>query len=96
MTEAEIVTTIVASLRKIAPESDPTTLHPDQKIRPALDIDSFDFLRFLIDLNKQLGVEIPETDYGKLSTLQEITHYLSHKNRCSPADSTIRQAKNNL
>jgi len=79
MTEAEIKTAIFAGLHQIAPESDPDSLRPDQKIRETLDIDSFDFLNFLIALHEKLGVEIPEADYGKLTTLDEMVRYLVGK-----------------
>ena len=76
MTEADLKLAIFASLRQIAPESDPAALHPDQNIRAALDIDSFDFLNFLIALHEKLGIEIPEADYGKLTTLDGMIRYL--------------------
>jgi len=41
-------------------------------MREALDIDSFDFLNFLIGLHEELGVEIPETDYGQLTMLADM------------------------
>jgi acyl carrier protein len=79
MTEAEIKDAIFEGLRKIAPESDPASLRPDQKVRETLDIDSFDFLSFLIALHEKLGIEIPEADYGKLTTLDEMVRYLIAK-----------------
>ena len=77
MTEAEIKAAILDGLAKIAPESDPAELSPDEPIRRTLDIDSYDFLNFLIDLHEKLGVDIPEADYGKLNTLNEMVAYLS-------------------
>ena len=79
MNEAEIKEAIFAVIRKIAPESDTASLRPDQNIREALDIDSFDFLRFLIGLNEKTGVEIPEADYDRLATLDGMTRYLTVK-----------------
>jgi acyl carrier protein len=79
MTEADIKHAIFAGLRQVAPESDPATLRPDQRIRETLEIDSFDFLHFLIGLHEQLGVNIPEADYGKLTTLDDMVNYLRGK-----------------
>ena len=79
MTETELKSLIVTALRRIAPESDPTSLRPDQNIRAALDIDSFDFLSLLIALHDKTGVEIPEADYGKLVTLDGMVRYLAAK-----------------
>ena len=76
MTDAEIKAAILDGLAQIAPESDPAELSPNENIRRALDIDSFDFLNFLIGLHEKLGVDIPEADYGKLNTLDEMIAYL--------------------
>ena len=76
MTDAEIKAAILDGLAHIAPESDPSELSPNENVRRALDIDSFDFLNFLIGLHEKLGVDIPEADYGKLNTLDEMIAYL--------------------
>ena len=79
MTDAEIQQAIFDGLRKIAPEADPRQLSPAANLREALDIDSFDFLNFLIGLHERLRVEIPEADYGRLTTLSALVQYLSMK-----------------
>jgi len=81
MTEAEIKAAILDGLTRIAPESDPAALSPDEQVRRALDIDSYDFLNFLIGLHEKLGVEIPEADYGKLNTLNEMLAYLAARTK---------------
>jgi acyl carrier protein len=63
-------------LGQIAPEADFDSLDPGEDMRAALDIDSFDFLNFLIGLNEQVGVEIPEADYGQLVSLDDLVNYL--------------------
>jgi acyl carrier protein len=77
MSEAEIKRAIFDGLRKIAPEREPEALAPDANVRKALDIDSYDFLTFLIGLSEKLGIEVPESDYGKVRTLNEMLSYLS-------------------
>jgi len=77
MTDIQIKETIFRILSGIAPEADFDKLAPDENIREALDIDSFDFLNFFIGINEELGVEIPESDYGQLATLSDIVRYLS-------------------
>jgi acyl carrier protein len=79
MSEADIKAAIIEGLRKIAPESDPAALAPDENVRATLDIDSFDFLNFLIGLHDRLGVEIPEADYGRLGTMRDMVGYLAAK-----------------
>ena len=77
MTETEIRQAIFDSLRKIAPEADPQKLRSEENLREALDIDSFDFLNLLIGLHGRLGIQIPESDYGQLTTLSALIQYLS-------------------
>jgi acyl carrier protein len=79
MTEAEIRTIIIAGLSQIAPEADFEELSPTENIREELDIDSFDFLNFLIGLDDELGVDIPESDYEKLISLADLIGYLSER-----------------
>lgn len=83
MSDAEIKDVVLKALKRIAPESAPETLGLDQDVRHTLDIDSYDFLMFLISLDETLGVEIPEADYGQLVSLNDILHYLSA--RMTPA-----------
>lgn len=81
MTDEQLKETIFDVLGQIAPEADPEDLEPDEDIREAFDIDSFDFLNFLIGLNERLGVEIPESDYGQLSSLNDLVTYLQARMR---------------
>jgi acyl carrier protein len=81
MTEDQIKKVLFKILKQIAPESDPSSLAPDENIRRALDIDSFDALNFFIHLHEELGVTIPESDYGQLNTLSEMLRYLSARVR---------------
>ncbi|MCB9076194.1 MAG: acyl carrier protein [Anaerolineaceae bacterium] len=76
ITEADLQLTIFRLLGQIAPEADFETLDLKADVREALDIDSFDFLNFLIALNEVYGVDIPETDYGKLVSVEDIVQYL--------------------
>jgi acyl carrier protein len=79
MSEEEIKKTIFQLLKQIAPDTEPSTLKPDENIRQTLDIDSFDTLQFLVALNEKLGIEIPEADYGKITTLKTLVNYILDK-----------------
>jgi acyl carrier protein len=77
MTEAEIRNGIAQALRKVAPEGDLSKVGPDEDLREMLDIDSFDFLNFLIGVHEKLGVDIPESAYAKVRTLNGLVSYLT-------------------
>lgn len=77
MTKEEIRATVLRLLGDIAPEADLTQIDPDVNFRDQLDIDSMDFLNFVMALHERLHVEIPETDYPKVVTLNGCVAYLS-------------------
>ena len=77
MTRDEIRAAVLATLGTIAPEADLATLADDTALRDELDLDSMDFLNFVIALHDALRVEIPESDYPRLATLNGCIEYLS-------------------
>jgi acyl carrier protein len=77
MTPDAIRTAVLHALGGVAPEADLEQLQPDVGFREQLDIDSMDFLNFVIGLHKELQVDISEKDYPKLSTLQGCLDYLT-------------------
>ena len=79
MTEPEIRQAIFEALHQVAPEADAQHIRENENLREALDIDSFDFLNVLIGLHERIGVEIPEADYGQLTTVSALIQYLSRK-----------------
>ncbi len=79
MTRDDIKATIVDALTRIAPEIDPASIGPSASFREQLDLDSMDFLNLVLALNERLGIEIPESDYGRLSSLDDATAYMFAK-----------------
>jgi acyl carrier protein len=79
MNAADIRTVLQEELGNIAPEMDLRTLDPSADLREALDIDSMDFLNFVIAVHRRLRVDIPELDYPKLVTLDGAVGYLAAK-----------------
>ena len=77
MTEQELQQIVLESLHRVAPEADPAALDPDLDLREQLDIDSMDFFNFMLGLNTATGVEIPERDYPKLTSLKGCVAYLA-------------------
>lgn len=70
---------IVEELGNIAPEADFDTIDAGADLMEELDIDSLDFLNFITALHKKTGVNVPESDYRKLSTLEGATSYIAEK-----------------
>ena len=79
MTDAEIRAVVLRLLGEIAPEADLGALDAAGRIRDQIDIDSMDALNFLIAIDKELGIDIPEADYPRLTTLNAIVAYISEK-----------------
>lgn len=77
MNRAEIRATVLNVLGRIAPEADLAALQPQLNLRDQLDIDSMDCLNFLIALDKETHVDIPERDYRQLATLDGCVEYLA-------------------
>ena len=67
---------VIASLALIAPEADFDHLPPDADLRDELDLDSMDFLNFVIALHERTGIEVPERDYPQMLTLDACVGYL--------------------
>ena len=79
MTDEDIKKIIFTELATVAPEADPASLAPTANVRETLDIDSYDFLQFLIALSEKLGVGVPEKDYAKFTTLDGMVRYLAER-----------------
>ena len=76
MEETSVRQHIIDALLKVAPEVDPNTLDPDSNFRDQFELDSVDFLGIVLDLEKRMGIRIPEIDYPKLSSLKGCLSYL--------------------
>ncbi len=73
----EALSHIAAALADIAPEVDLDDIEADEPLREEADIDSMDFLRLLTTLAERTGVDVPEADYPKVQTLDDLAAYLS-------------------
>ncbi len=79
MKEEELRAVVIATLKTIAPEVEEGDLRPDRPLRNQVDLDSMDWLNFLIGLHDKLKVDIPEADYARLVTLGDVLDYLKAK-----------------
>jgi acyl carrier protein len=74
---------VLEALARVAPEVDPRALDPARPVREQVDIDSIDFLNFLVEIHRVLGVDVPEKDYGQCETVNDTVAYLAP--RATPA-----------
>ena len=81
MDEAGILASVLEVLRGIAPEVEAGELVAGQPLREQVDLDSMDWLNVIVGLHQRFGVEIPETDYARLATLDQIVAYLAARVR---------------
>jgi acyl carrier protein len=77
MSDQQLRTKVLKALHEIAPEVTADELEPDAPLQEQIDLDSVDFLNFMIGLGEQTGIEIPERDYQEVSTLNGCVAYLA-------------------
>jgi acyl carrier protein len=77
--ETEIRTRVVGVIKSIAPEVEEGELRADRPLRDQVDLDSMDWLNVLVAVHEKLNVDIPEADYRKLVTLNDIVAYIGAK-----------------
>lgn len=76
MMEDNIRGEVLSVLTTIAPEVEADGIRDDGLLRDQVDLDSMDWLNFLIGIHKRLQVDIPESDYASLRTLTDVVRYV--------------------
>lgn len=76
MTQNDIRAEVLTVLTTIAPEVEVEDIRDDVLLRDQVDLDSMDWLNFLIGIHNRLHVDIPESDYASLRTLTDVVHYV--------------------
>lgn len=77
MTRKDLEATVKRILGRLAPEADLEAIDPAADLRESLDLDSMDFLNFLVGLRDETGIEVPEADVPRVATLSDCLDYLS-------------------
>lgn len=77
MDASNIRAAVIESVLEIAPEADFGRVDPARSLREQLELDSFDFLNLLIALQARVGVEVPESDYRLVDSLDGLVAYLA-------------------
>jgi acyl carrier protein len=68
---------VVAELLAVAPEVEEADLVDADLLRDQVDLDSMDWLNFLVRLHKRFEVDIPESQYASLRTIDDLTAYIA-------------------
>ena len=79
MNEQDIIELVRQSLFSIAPEFEEEEIEAEVAFRDQFDVDSMDFLNFIIVLHEVTGIDIPEADYPNLETLRGCVSYIQEK-----------------
>jgi len=77
MNSEELARRVLELVTEIAPEVDAATVIPGIDFRDQFDFDSMDTLNFAIALHRELGIEVPETEYARLASLDKCLEYLA-------------------
>jgi acyl carrier protein len=77
MSKEDIADLVRSALFSVAPEVESQTLDPDANFRDQMDLDSMDFLNFVIALHEATGIDVPEKDYPQLASLNGCIEYLA-------------------
>lgn len=93
MDTSEIRNAVTATIESIAPECAGKPLEPGRPLRGQVELDSLDWLNVVAALHERLGVDIPESDYGRISTLDDIVAYVEARRREPAAGPAPRAAE---
>jgi len=91
MTKVELKRDILETLAEAAPGSDVSAIDPTISFRDQVEIDSIDFMNFVLLLEKRIGIKVPEIDYPKLSSLNGCLSYFKSANADSSGGVSQRQ-----
>jgi len=76
MTRKEVRRAVVNILEDIAPDEDLSSIKDDVTLREQMDLDSMDFLDIVMELRKRFNIEVPESDYQELVSMDSCIQYL--------------------
>ncbi len=83
MNDETINDVITQAMRQVAPEADLQGVDRTARLQEELDLDSMDFLNFVIGLHERTGIEIAESDYASLATLDGCVEFLKRASSTS-------------
>ena len=75
---------VLEVLLGVAPDIDPQTLVPSASLRDQYDFDSMDTLQLAIGLKREFGIDVPDSDFRELGTLERCVKYLEGRLGATP------------
>jgi acyl carrier protein len=75
----ELRKALLDCLARIAPEVDIGALRPEVRLRDQVDLDSVDWLNFFVAVHARLGIDIPDADAARITTLEQLIEYCEHR-----------------
>jgi acyl carrier protein len=76
MTHDDAVAAVAKVMGQVAPEAELDLVDPAADLRAELDLDSMDFLNLVEGLKEETGVDIPESAYAQVRSLDGLAEYL--------------------
>jgi acyl carrier protein len=85
MSTEELTELVKRSLFDVAPDLAGETIDPTARFNDQFEFDSMDFLNFVAALHRATGLDLPEKDYPRLTTLESAVTYLAEKQKTKTA-----------
>ncbi|MCC6201691.1 MAG: acyl carrier protein [Gammaproteobacteria bacterium] len=82
--QGEVRSMVLTELARIAPEVVEQDLDPARPLRDQIDLDSIDWLNLIIGLHEAFCMPIPEVDYARLVSLNDVVAYVCDKREGGP------------
>jgi acyl carrier protein len=79
MNRDNIKTQLLAALGEVAPETDLPSIDATRPLRQQIDLDSADWLNFLVAVHDKIGVDIPDAEAARLRTLDQLIAYCAEQ-----------------
>lgn len=77
MTKDDIRRTVLRLVTEVAPDVDPATIRTDRALRDQVELDSYDALNLAVKVSKEFHVDIPDAQYQKMRTVDDLVEHLA-------------------
>jgi acetyltransferase len=92
----EIRQAVLATIESVAPDADVQGIPSDRPLRQAIELDSMDWLNVIAGLHDRLCIEIPESDYERLETVDAMVDYVAARQAHAMGEATLTKPETTL